>query len=330
MPTITDVAVAVFIKPDGQFLLASRPEGKLYAGYWEFPGGKIETGESVRIALRRELIEELNVAIDASTPWFSFHMHYEHASVCLHTWRVTAWHDVDARGMCGLEGQSFVWQRLDDIKVAPTLRGCAPIFRALALPTIYLVTNANEMGYEAYLQHLRAVCDENASKSSPNGVSSSSPRIMIQVREKNMPAEILRKFAREVVAIAHDHAGLALINHDERLANEVGADGVHLTSADLQTCSARPEFPWVGASAHRREDIVRAANLQCDFAVLGAVKPTQSHPGQAALGWDQFSAIVDATPIPIFAIGGMQPMDLTQAIQCGAHGIAMQRGTSRQ
>ncbi|MBL8525743.1 MAG: NUDIX domain-containing protein, partial [Betaproteobacteria bacterium] len=84
----TDVAVAVFIRPDGAFLLSSRPEGKPWPGYWEFPGGKIEPGETVLEAMKRELIEELNVTITAATPWFTFLMHYTHATVRLHCWRV--------------------------------------------------------------------------------------------------------------------------------------------------------------------------------------------------------------------------------------------------
>ena len=119
---ITDVAVAIFLKPDGRFLLSSRPEGKPYPGYWEFPGGKIEPGETVQAALVRELIEELNATITASHPWFTFLMRYTHATVRLHCWRVLAW-----RGeMQGMEGQSFAWQSIDAIDVAPTLPGCVP------------------------------------------------------------------------------------------------------------------------------------------------------------------------------------------------------------
>ena len=86
-----DVAVAIFLRPDGTFLLSSRPEGKPYPGYWEFPGGKLEPGESVYDALVRELIEELNVTITRATPWFTFIMRYTHATVRLHGRRVNSW-----------------------------------------------------------------------------------------------------------------------------------------------------------------------------------------------------------------------------------------------
>ena len=325
---VTDVAVAVFLRPDGSFLLSSRPPGKPYAGYWEFPGGKIEAGESVREALRRELIEELNVVIDTATPWFTFMMHYEHATVRLHTWRVTAWHDVDARGMRGMEGQAWKWQTMSNLTVAPTLPGCVPILRALMLPSIYALTNAAEVGVETYLQQLRGVWGKNASKTPPDGefgISNHLSPMMIQVREKSLSPAALKKFAIEVVAIAREHQALVLINGDANLATDVGADGVHLMSAQLRTTTERPAFQWVGASVHGRDELRLAAELKCNFAVLGSVNATPSHPRQAPLGWDAFADVVHDTPIPVIAIGGLCHADLSHAIQFGAHGIAMQR-----
>ena len=305
---ITEVAVAVFIKPDGSFLLSSRPEGKPYPGYWEFPGGKIEPGESVLQAMKRELMEELNVAITAATPWFTFMMRYTHANVRLHCWRVSAWHG-DMRGM---EGQQFAWQRLDAVTVAPTLPGCVPIFSALALPHIYAITNAAELGAAVYLSRLE--------KALGKGLK------LIQIREKNLPRDELRRFAQQVVTRAHAHGAKVLVNTDLDLARDLGADGVHLSAPQLGQCTARPEFALVAASTHTRAEIERAAELKLDFVVLGAVKPTLSHPGGIALGWARFAAAVAATPLPVYALGGLTTEDLGEAIAHGAHGVAMQRG----
>jgi 8-oxo-dGTP diphosphatase len=327
MTKITEVAVAIFLKPDGSFLLSSRPEGKPYPGYWEFPGGKIEPGESVRDALVRELIEELNVTITHTTPWFTFMMHYTHATVRLHCWRVTAWHG-DMRGM---EGQNFAWQHAEDLSksalsVAPTLPGCVPIFKALMLPGVYAITNASEMGAEAYLKHLRASWGKNASNTLPMlGFEYSNKAKMIQVREKRMPREALKNFARDVIKIARDHDASVLINSDIALAQELGADGVHLTAAQLATLDARPSLSLVGASVHSRTELERAAELKCDFAILGAVNTTLTHPGQAPIGWAKFAEVVDASPIPCYAVGGLRINDLSVAVEHGAHGIAMQR-----
>lgn len=305
---ITEVAVAIFVKADGSFLLSSRPEGKPYADYWEFPGGKIEAGESVLQALQRELMEELNVSITRATPWFTFLMHYTHAAVRLHCWRVTEWHGE----MRGMEAQQFAWQRLEAITVAPILPGCVPIFNALALPPVYAITDATEVGVEVYLTRLKQALK--------NGVK------MIQIREKNMLRDQVIRFATRIIKIAHAHHAKVLINSDIELAREIGADGVHLTARQLNQCTSRPDVVVVAASTHCREEIERAAELKLDFVVLGAVKPTPTHPDEMPLGWERFAAIVEATPLPVYALGGLSPGDLLTAMAHGAHGVAMQRG----
>ena len=307
-PNITEVAVAIFLRPDGTFLLSSRPQGKPYPGYWEFPGGKIEAGETVLQAMIRELVEELNVNITAATPWFSFLMHYTHATVRLHCWRVTAWHGE----MRGMEGQHFEWQSLHALTVGPTLPGCVPIFKALALPTVYAITNASADGAANYLARLDRAMEQGLR--------------LVQIREKQLSSDELRRFAREVVTKAHAHGAKVLVNSDPQLATIVGADGIHLTSAQLAQCDVRPDFPLVAASTHHRDEIERAAELKLDFVALGAVKPTRTHPGQAAIGWQQFGEMAAAAPLPVYALGGLTRGDLDAAMKHGAHGVAMQRG----
>ncbi|MBL8514545.1 MAG: Nudix family hydrolase, partial [Betaproteobacteria bacterium] len=283
-----------------------RPEGKPYPGYWEFPGGKIEPGESVRDALVRELIEELNVTITRATPWFTFIMRYTHATVRLHCWRVLDW----TGEMRGMEAQQFAWQRIEALQVAPTLPGCVPIFKALTLPRTYWITNAAEMDVERYLNALRE--------------SLTLPSV-IQVREKNMRDDEREPFALRVLDIAHARGCKVLINADISLAQRIGADGVHLTAAQIASLDGRPDLPLVGASAHDRKEIEAAATLGCDFAVLGPVKPTRSHPGARCIGWPDFSAMALDAPIPVYAIGGLTPLDDEDAVLYGAHGLAMQR-----
>ena len=122
-----DVAVGVLIDTEGRFLLTSRPEGKVYAGYWEFPGGKLEEGESVEAALRRELHEELGITIGATTPWNVTLMDYAHARVRLHFCKVHEWQgEFEMR-----EGQAMAWQRLP-VEVAPVLPGTLPVLEWFA------------------------------------------------------------------------------------------------------------------------------------------------------------------------------------------------------
>jgi 8-oxo-dGTP diphosphatase len=124
---VTEVAVGVLIRPDGAFLLTSRPAGKVYAGYWEFPGGKLEAGESVAQALRRELQEELGITIGEALPWQVELVDYPHALVRLHFCKVFDW-----RGELQMrEAQSFAWQTLP-VQVAPVLPGTVPVLQWLA------------------------------------------------------------------------------------------------------------------------------------------------------------------------------------------------------
>ena len=122
-----DVAVGVLIDPQGNFLLTSRPAGKVYAGYWEFPGGKLELGESVEQALRRELHEELGIEIGPVQPWKIELMDYPHARVRLHFCKVFAW-----RGEFQMrEQQQMAWQQLP-VAVAPVLPGTLPVLEWFA------------------------------------------------------------------------------------------------------------------------------------------------------------------------------------------------------
>jgi 8-oxo-dGTP diphosphatase len=122
-----DVAVGVLIDREGRFLLTSRPEGKVYAGYWEFPGGKLEAGEGVEQALRRELHEELGIEIGAAQPWKVELVDYAHARVRLHFCKVFDWQGDFAMR----EGQSMAWQSLP-VQVRPVLPGTVPVLQWFA------------------------------------------------------------------------------------------------------------------------------------------------------------------------------------------------------
>jgi 8-oxo-dGTP diphosphatase len=307
MTPVTEVAAAVIQRPDGSFLLAQRPAGKPYPGYWEFPGGKVEPGESAIDALKREIREELDVEIVSATPWVTRVHAYTHATVRLHFFRVTEW-----RGeFHGMEDQAHTWQRVDALDVGPMLPANTPIFRALSLPPVYGITNASELGASVFLLRLEQALERGLR--------------LIQFREKGLPADTLPALATDVVKRAHARGARVLINGDVELARSIGADGVHLAATQIARMESRPDFSLVGASCHTREELNHAAAINLDFAVLGAVKNTLTHPGQSPMGWERFQALMVNAPIPVYGIGGLAPGDLPQAQQCGAHGIAMQR-----
>jgi 8-oxo-dGTP diphosphatase len=299
---VVEVAAAVIERADGAFLLAQRPAGKVYAGWWEFPGGKAHAGESARDALARELREELGIEVRTAYPWITREHLYEHAHVRLSFFRVKAWRGEPHPH----EGQAILWQRLDTPMVEPMLPANAPVLASLALPGEYAITDAERFGFEDQLKRLAARLGRGLK--------------LVQVRDKNLPDRT--GFARKVVELAHRHGAKVLVNGGPAVG-----DGIHFTARQLMALESRPAGGLAAASCHTRAELERAMALELDFAVLGAVKPTPSHQGAPALGWEGFAAIARGASMPVYAIGGLRKQDLEDAWCAGAHGLAMISGS---
>jgi 8-oxo-dGTP diphosphatase len=289
-------------------LLAQRPAGKAYGGWWEFPGGKIEPGEAPARALAREVHEELGVEVERAYPWITRGFSYPHATVRLHFFRVRAWRGEPH----GREGQAFAWQDLAALTVGPVLPANGPVLRSLALPVEYAISNAAEVGEARFLARLEARLAAGLR--------------LLQVREKAMARARLAALVGRVVATAAPYGARVLVNSDAALARDAGAHGVHLTAQQITAATVRPDLEWVAASCHSAADLRRAEALGIDFAVLGPVAATPTHPGAPTLGWSGFEANARDAAIPVFALGGMRRTDLERAWSCGAHGVAMIRG----
>ncbi len=300
-----EVVAAIIEQPDGAFLMASRPEGKAYAGWWEFPGGKVEAGESLEHALSRELHEELGITPVTAYPWITHEFDYAHARVRLHFFRVTDWtgepHPHEGQG-------GLAWTQADAPTVEPILPANGPILRGLQLPLEYAISEADKYGIDGFLARLEARLQ--------GGLR------LVQLREKAFAPDDYVALASAVSERCRAFDAKLLINANMELAARIGA-GVHLNSQQLATLSARPDLPWATASCHNAEEMARAVALGCDFAVLSPVLPTASHPGEPALGWEAFADIVRGCPIPVFALGGQSVNTLDAARRHGAHGIAV-------
>lgn len=308
MKKIVHVAAAVITRPDGSVLLGQRAPDTFYPGYWEFPGGKVEPGETPRDALIRELDEELGMRVDAAYPWITREHVYEHAHVSLHFFEVTAWRgEIHDRVHSALS-----WQQAGAMDVGPMLPANGPILKALRLPRVCGITHAGEIGIDAQLARLEAAL--------AGGLR------LVQIREPALPDADCERFARAVVERCHAAGALAVVNGDAALARRIGADGLHLPARSLMAADGRPDFEWVGASCHSRAELEQAAALELDYALLGAVRPTQSHPERATLGWPAFGELIVRLPLPVFALGGLSAGDLETAKAAGAHGVAGIRG----
>jgi 8-oxo-dGTP diphosphatase len=302
-----EVVAGILTRPDGKILLASRPEGRAYAGYWEFPGGKVEPDETLPIALARELHEELGIVVTAMQRWITRVFVYPHATVRLNFFRVSAWQGEPHPH----EGQTFSWQSLDAVAVTPLLPANFPVLRALSLPPIYAISHASALGVEDFLVRLDRALQQGLR--------------LIQVRDKELDQASRLQLAREVVQRARPYGACVLVNGSAELARAVGADGVHLDAAQLAQLPQRPDVDWVGASCHSEAELARAAAIGADFALLSPVLPTLTHPGAPTLGWQTFSNWAAASPIPVYALGGLTAADVNLATHHGAHGVALLR-----
>jgi len=295
------------VRADGRVLLAQRLPGTPYAGYWEFPGGKREPGEAIRDTLRRELDEELGIEITQAAPWLVQHYTYPHARVELNFFRVLAWQGEPH----GRDGQAIAWQMPGAFDVAPLLPANATILRALELPPVYAISMADELGEEVFLQRAQAAIR--------GGLR------LLQLREKAWPVERVQRFARRLLPIAQTAGARVLLNGDAALARTLGCAGVHWPAAMLRAAKARPEGMLCAASCHDGAELEHAAALGLDFAVLGPVSPTPSHPGANPLGWQRVGELLRAPRLPVYALGGLGRADLDAAIAHGAHGVALRR-----
>jgi len=304
---IVEVAVAVLLRRDGCVLLAQRLPGTPYPGYWEFPGGKREPGESMHDALVRELDEELGIEVTRAAPWLTQRYAYPHAHVELSFFRVFEWRGEPH----GRDAQAIAWQTPGAFDVEPLLPANAAILRALELPPVYGISMADELGEEKFLERARSAI--------AGGLR------LIQLREKAWPIERLQRFAERLLPLAQAAGARVMLNGDAALARSLGCAGVHWPAATLLAARARPEGLLCAASCHDRAELERAAGLGLDFAVLGPVAPTPSHPDAVPLGWSAVTKLLRATPLPVYALGGLERSDLDIAIEHGAHGVALRR-----
>ncbi|MHB1991333.1 Nudix family hydrolase [Metallibacterium scheffleri] len=308
MNATLEVVAGVLRNAQGQLLLAQRkPDGDL-AGLWEFPGGKREADETAASALARELREELGVSVRECSPLIRVSWHYPHKAVRLDVYTVERWQGtVQAQ-----EGQALHWLPLAELTRARMPAADWPAVRALRLPPRLLITPDSG--------DLRALAD--AAQRALSG-----PRCLLRLRLPQLSQAESRALAAQLLARAQARHGDVLLGGDIDGALRLGC-GLQLNARQLATLGARPlpEAQWCGASCHDAQDLARAALLDCDFAVLGPVLPTPSHPGAPALGWPRFAALCATAALPVYALGGLTPADHEHARALGAQGVAGIRG----
>jgi 8-oxo-dGTP diphosphatase len=304
---VIHVVAGVVTDANGRVLLAQRLAGTHLAGAWEFPGGKIEAGESIEAALRRELHEELGIEVGKVEPLISVPWSYAEKSIVLHALRVRDFGGAPQ----GRQQQALRWAALDELGRIAMPPADVPIVTALRLPDACAITPEPAVrGVAATLGAIDAVLN--------SGVR------LLQLRSNTLAHAELRALAASAAASARAAGARLLLNGHLEIVRELELDGVHLPARELFALRDRPlaRERAVAASCHDLREIEHAAMIGVDFAVLGPVLPTRSHPGAAVLGWERFASLCAHAPFPVYAIGGLSRHDHAQAVAAGARGIA--------
>jgi 8-oxo-dGTP diphosphatase len=303
---VVHVVAAALVDADGRVLLAQRPDGKHLAGYWEFPGGKVEPGETPLQALQREIHEEIGVRVVSAEPLIRIPWRYTAKRILLDGYRVRAFDGVPH----SCEGQALKWVPATALDPNEMPAADHPVIHALALPAQYLITPQPGADETTFLTRLDAALER--------GVR------LVQLRAKDSDDATLRRLIPACLSRVRAAGGQLLINTRIDLVEEFDLDGVHVTAAQLAQLDARPVGAkrWFAASCHGAAEVERAQALGADFVVLGSVAKTASHPGQAPLGWSAFEALCSGAIVPVYALGGLTQDDLATALEAGAQGIA--------
>ena len=300
------VAVAVLQDAAGKVLVSKRLAHAHQGGMWEFPGGKLEPGESVSQALKREINEELGLIVKNHSPLIRITHHYSDRIVLLDVHRVTQF----TGHAEGREGQLLQWLPLHQLIDFPLLPADLPIVTALNLPDCYMITGADPLDKSLFLSRLEA--------SLIKGVR------LVQLRAKLLSQSEFCLLAEAALKLCRKYEARLLLNAVPGLVENLDADGTHLTSQQLSHFKERPlgRNRLIGASCHNANDLIKATELGLDFAVLSPVLPTASHPAAQPLGWQQFKELADEAGLPVYALGGMQQDMIEKAQAYGAQGIA--------
>lgn len=305
------VAVGVLRDADGRVLLTRRAETAHQGGLWEFPGGKVEAGESVRDALARELAEELGISVTAATPLIRVPYDYGDRVVLLETWSVDTFHGQPA----AREGQPLQWVAPADLAGVRMPAANRPIAMAVTLPDRYAITPEYGTARELLAGLERTLAA---------GVRLLQWRVR-RVEDAD-PAETLRR----ATTLCHGQGARILENASRPSLDSV--DGIHLPARMALRFAARERRCVPGllaVSCHDPEELAAAVRLGADFAVLSPVAVTPSHPGAAPLGWAHFAEWIAACPLPVYGLGGLDEGDIGDARVAGAQGIAGIRGLWR-
>jgi 8-oxo-dGTP diphosphatase len=295
--------VAVIVDDRNRVLVSRRHDHAHQGGLWEFPGGKLEAGESVLQALGRELKEELGLQVQEACPFTRIRHDYADKAVLLDVWKVLRF-----KGRArGLEGQPIAWRDLTELRAEDFPAANVPIIRRLSLPFWMAITPQLES-----MAQLHELLDQYCSQDIK----------LIQLRQKSLSAAAYGEWF-DAAAERCRAAGVTLLfNHDS--AKCPTGYGQHLSARRLMASNSWPDSgqALLGASCHNLAELRRAQSLGVDYATLSPVLATKHYSAEQLLGWTAFQSLRQQVHLPVYALGGLSREDRQQAREAGADGIA--------
>ncbi|KAF0807960.1 hypothetical protein A6D6_00350 [Alcanivorax xiamenensis] len=299
LPEITVVA-GIIRDGEGRLCLSRRPEHKHQGGLWEFPGGKVEPGEALDVALARELHEELGLDVTGCEPFMTVRHRYPDLKVTLHFREVSRYGGEPH----GREGQPVEWVPLADVTERAFPAANRPVALALRLPQEWVVV--------------------------PEGLDEQAVITGLERLDPQRQGVYLRNWSQgpslsRLAAVCRERGLRFWIRDDMALAVREEASGLHLSRRALMAASAAELGGFAGvvsAACHDSRALERALALDIPMAVVSPVAATATHPDVVPLGWDGFAALTEVRPLVFYALGGLSPDDLTTAREHGAYGVA--------
>ncbi|HEY6530151.1 MAG TPA: Nudix family hydrolase [Cellvibrionaceae bacterium] len=322
MPTIA-VVVGVVVNAAGEILLAKRAAHQHQGGLWEFPGGKLESNESALAGLWRELYEELGISLLKAEPLIQIYHQYPDKAVLLDVFSVTQYDGTPQ----GNEGQPLVWVKPAELCQYPLPAANRPIVQALTLPKNLCISG--EAATPAHwLEGFKSclTADVNLVIARPfNAMQFTWP---------------WRDVLSEAFSYCQSHNRRLLLHSSllPQLTDSTQTDsvlaailtcahGIHLSAAAAADWSQLPANGLLlGMSCHNARELAQAAALNCNYALLSPVLPTQTHPGANTLGWSEFAELCRGAQLPVFALGGVNSAHTNLSCQLGGQGVAGIRG----
>ncbi len=293
---IVHVAVGIVINNNSEVLVTFRAADSHQGGLWEFPGGKVEPGEMVQDALKREFEEEVGITVHEAVAFIKIEHHYSDKSVLLDVWKISQF----SGNPVGKEGQALAWRPIAGLQVDDFPRANERIIRSLALPDRIAIT-PEAKDFEMLTEIINKLFDQGLD--------------IIHFRQKTQTPQSYQKWfswadkeckSRQIKLMFSSQL------HDYKASFLAGISGFHATSSQLLGLKSRPvsKQQLFSASCHDLEQLKLAESLDADFVYLSPVMPTAKYQADQLLGWRGFQHLVDQVDVPVYALGGLDLADM--------------------